>query len=98
MKNGLLGSIVIMAAGLAAVWSASPPVAGQGGQQAPVQQGGTGRGGAGRGGPGRGGAPAAPAGPVNRLPDGKPDMNGYWAGGAGGLARMRPASDEVDGP
>src|SRR6185369_5424355 len=34
-------------------------------------------GGGGRGG-GRGGAPAAPAGPVVRTPDGKPDFTGYW--------------------
>jgi hypothetical protein len=41
--------------------------------QAPA---GGGRGGAGGG--GRGGAPAAPAGPVVRTPDGKPDFTGYW--------------------
>ena len=56
------------------------------GQEPPVQPGGPGgpegRGG-GRGGrPGFGGrrgrAPLPPAGPVKRMPDGKPDMQGYW--------------------
>ena len=49
--------------------------------QAPAQIGGAaqGPGGGGRGGGGRGGgAPAAPAGPVVRTPDGKPDFTGYW--------------------
>jgi hypothetical protein len=46
-----------------------------GGGAAPGQ--GPGGGGFGRGG-GRGGAPAAPAGPVVRTPDGKPDFTGYW--------------------
>src|SRR5207244_4438506 len=35
----------------------------------------------GRGGPGRGGAkgaPAPPAGPMGKLPDGHPDMQGFW--------------------
>src|SRR5262245_20662793 len=44
--------------------------------QAPAQGGG-GRGRA-PGGGGRGGAPAAPAGPVVRTADGKPDFTGYW--------------------
>lgn len=43
-----------------------------------------GRGG-GKGGRGGGRAPAPPAGPVRRLPDGKPDMQGYWNAGGGGL-------------
>ena len=30
------------------------------------------------GGRGRGGAPPAPAGPIGRLPDGHPDMQGFW--------------------
>src|SRR5512134_2647413 len=53
--------------------------AGAGGGQAP---GGGGRGGAGggRGAGGRGGAPAAPAGPIVRSADGKPDFTGYWSG------------------
>jgi hypothetical protein len=49
---------------------------------------GRGPGGGGKGG-GRGkggkGAPAPPAGPVRRLPDGKPDIQGYWNAGGGGL-------------
>jgi hypothetical protein len=28
----------------------------------------------------RGAAPAVPAGPFTRMPDGKPDLNGYWGG------------------
>src|SRR5215813_11529046 len=49
--------------------------------QAPAQGGGAapGQGPGGGGGGGRGGgAPAAPAGPVVRTPDGKPDFTGYW--------------------
>src|SRR6266850_2579372 len=94
MKNGLLGSIIAMAAGVAIVSLASVPIAGQGGQPAPAQEGRGGRGAAG----GRGGAPVGPpAGPVKRLPDGKPDLNGYWAGGPGGLANIRTAITEVGG-
>ncbi|PYS52361.1 MAG: hypothetical protein DMG13_16430 [Acidobacteria bacterium] len=92
MRNGLPGSIVIMAAGVAIVSVASLSIPVQGGQQPPAQQGG-----AGRGGPGRGGAPAPPAGPAKRLPGGKPDMTGYWAGGPGGLANIRAAITEVGG-
>src|SRR5262245_27375455 len=47
--------------------------------QGPPQGGAPGQAGAGRGGGGRGGgAPAAPAGPVVRTADGKPDFTGYW--------------------
>src|SRR5215831_4897572 len=67
--------------GLAAVLMLAQVLAGQ----APAQGGGGAPGqgpggavGAGRGGGGRGGAPAAPAGPVVRTPDGKPDFTGYW--------------------
>ena len=71
MKNAILG--LALAAGTAAVFVAPLP-----GQEAPpAREGrGGGRGGFGRG-PGRG-APAEPAGPMPRLPDGHPDMQGFW--------------------
>jgi hypothetical protein len=60
---------------------ASMSLIGQAGQQPAGPPGGGGAGGQ-RGGGGRGGGPPAPpAGPVKRMPDGKPDMTGYWAGG-----------------
>src|SRR5262249_39670799 len=43
-----------------------------------------GKGGKGGGG-GKGKAPAPPAGPVRRLANGKPDIQGYWNAGGGGL-------------
>jgi hypothetical protein len=48
------------------------------GQGGPGGAPGGGRGGAGGGGARGGGAPAAPAGPVVRTADGKPDFTGYW--------------------
>jgi hypothetical protein len=71
---------------LAQILIGQAPPAGQGGAaagQAPGgAPGGGGRGGAGagggRGGGQRGGAPAAPAGPIVRTADGKPDFTGYW--------------------
>jgi hypothetical protein len=64
-----------LVAGLAMVVMLGQILFGQG----PPPGGGQGPGGGGgRGGGGRGGAPAAPAGPVVRTPDGKPDMTGYW--------------------
>src|SRR5215831_2383749 len=61
---------------LAQVLIGQAPPQGPGGApgQGPGGQVGAGRGGGG----GRGGAPAAPAGPVVRTPDGKPDFTGYW--------------------
>jgi hypothetical protein len=51
-----------------------PPAQGDGGRA-----GGAGRaGGGGRGGGGRGGAPEVPAGPIRRMPDGKPDLSGFY--------------------
>ena len=60
-----------------------PPAAG-----APPQ-GGRGAGAAGQGGGGRQGGPGAapqrpPAGPIKRMPDGKPDLTGHFLGDAGG--------------
>lgn len=76
--------------------------AGAPGQGAP---GGGGRGGGGAGGGrgGGGGAPAAPAGPVVRTPDGKPDFTGYWTSatktninsGRGGI--LNPETGAADG-
>jgi hypothetical protein len=34
---------------------------------------------------------------VKRLPDGKPDMTGYWTGGPGGLANIERAISEIGG-
>ena len=42
---------------------------------------------------GRGGAPAVPAGPVHRLPDGKPDLQGIWDAGT-----FAPSDDVEDHP
>ena len=54
---------------------APPPQGGQGGRA----------GGAGRqGGPGGAGQNAPPAGPIKRMPDGKPDLTGHFLGDAGG--------------
>ena len=78
--------------------------------QAPAQGGGAAPGGApgqapgGRGGGGgRGGAPAPPAGPIVRGPDGKPDFTGYWMAatktninnGRGGI--INPDTGNADG-
>src|SRR5689334_20742239 len=55
---------------------------GRGGQEG--QGGGGQRGQGGRGGGGRGQAPAVKAGPIRRMPDGKPDLSGYYSANAGG--------------
>jgi hypothetical protein len=84
------------------------PAAGAGRGQAP---GGGAPGGGGRGGPGGGGgggrggggAPAAPAGPVVRTADGRPDFTGYWNSatktninsGRGGI--LNPDTGAADG-
>src|SRR5215472_12266274 len=72
MKNALLGLALVVGTTIAFV----SPVPGQDG--APPQDGkggGKGKGGFGRGG---GKAPAEPAGPMPKLPDGHPDMQGFW--------------------
>jgi len=71
MKNVVLG--LALAVGTTVVFVA--PLAAQEAPPAP-QDGRGGRGGFGRGG-GRG-APAEPAGPMPKLPDGHPDMQGFW--------------------
>ncbi len=64
--------------------SAAPQVNGQ--DPAPPGDGAPKAGGrGGRGGKGGPKAPAVPAGPVRRLPNGKPDIQGYWNAGGGGL-------------
>jgi hypothetical protein len=71
MKNALLGFALALGTTIALV----SPVPGQDG--APPQDGKGG--GKGKGGFGRGkGAPAEPAGPMPKLPDGHPDMQGFW--------------------
>jgi hypothetical protein len=71
MKNLALGFALVVGTTIAFV----APVAGQdGAPAAPAEGRGGGR--AGRG--GRGGAPAPPAGPMGKLPDGHPDMQGFW--------------------
>jgi hypothetical protein len=71
MKNALLGFALVVGTTVALV----SPVPGQDG--APPQDGKGG--GKGKGGFGRGkGAPAEPAGPMPKLPDGHPDMQGFW--------------------
>src|SRR5580698_9964073 len=100
MKNLALGFALVVGTTIAFV----APLAGQDGAPtagAPAEGRGGGR--AGRGG-GRGGAPPAPpAGPMGKLPDGHPDMQGFWnppaitdiepaqgrggRGGGGGAAR-----------
>src|SRR5438270_488305 len=65
MKNIILGFALVVGTAIAFAQEAPP---------APAPGRGEGR--AGRGG-GRG-APAPPAGPIGRLPDGHPDMQGFW--------------------
>lgn len=107
-----LAAVVVLAQLLVAQ---APAPAGQGGAapgQAPGGRGGgaPGAGGGGRGGgaPGAGGgrgggAPAAPAGPVTRTADGRPDFTGYWTSatktninsGRGGI--LNPDTGAADG-
>jgi hypothetical protein len=67
MKNLLLGFALVVGTAIAF---------GQDGAPAPPDGRGGGRG-AGRG-AGRGGPPAPPVGPMGKLPDGHPDMQGFW--------------------
>lgn len=74
MKNSLLGFALVVGTTIAFV----APLAGQDGAPATPPEG---RGGGRAGGLGRGrggGPPAPPAGPMPRLPDGHPDMQGFW--------------------
>src|SRR5580692_5125036 len=72
MKNLVLGFALVVGTTVAFV----APLAAQDGAPPPPGAG-AGRG-AGRGGGRGGGAPAPPAGPIGRLPDGHPDMQGFW--------------------
>src|ERR1700684_3076489 len=70
MKNAVLAFALVAGTTVAFV----PELAAQNAAPAPQE----GRGG-GRGGRGGGrGAPAEPAGPMPKLPDGHPDMQGFW--------------------
>ena len=71
MKNALLGFVLAVGTSVAL----AAPLAAQDQPPAPPEGRGGGRGGFGRG--GRGG-PVTPAGPMPRLPDGHPDMQGFW--------------------
>src|ERR1035438_2315537 len=73
MKDFVLGFAVVMGTTIAFV----APLAGQDAPAAPAEGRGGGRAG-GRGAGRGGGAPAPPAGPIGRLPDGHPDMQGFW--------------------
>jgi hypothetical protein len=66
MKNLILGFALLAGTTLALAQDAPPP-----------QAAGRGEARGGRGGGGRG-VPAEPAGPIGRLPDGHPDMQGFW--------------------
>jgi len=88
-RDYFTGSMMAAAAAAAFFWmSAVPQVQGQDAPAAPkgdAPKEGAPKGG-GRGGRGGGkGAPAVPAGPVRRLANGKPDLQGYWNAGGGGL-------------
>lgn len=74
MKNLVLGFVLVVGTTIAFV---APVAAQDGAPAAPAEGRGGGRG-AGRGGGRGGGAPAPPAGPIGRLPDGHPDMQGFW--------------------
>ena len=79
MKKTFLSLVAGIVAVGTMLWLAPVPIFSQdapGGRGGPEGRGGRG----GRGGfGGRGGrAPLPPAGPVRRMPDGKPDMQGYW--------------------
>lgn len=76
MKDRLLGLAV--AAATAIAFLAPLPMAGQGQPPGPPAGRGGGRGGFGGFGRGRGGPPPPPAGPYGHLPDGHPDLQGYW--------------------
>ena len=89
------GMLAATAAGAVFWISAAPRVKGQDAPPAPQAPqegapkgggpGGPGGRGGGKGGRGGNKAPAPPAGPVRRLPNGKPDIQGYWNAGGGGL-------------
>ena len=83
MRNGLVNSLVAMAAVGAVLIVAASPAFGQ----EPPAGGPPGRGAAGRGGRGGGRGPALPPpGPVPRAADGHPNMSGYWNAGNNGGA------------
>src|ERR1700688_4493386 len=75
MNNPVSGCALVAGVIIATAVAFVGPLAGQD-AAAPAPQDGRGGGRAGRGG-GRG-APAAPAGPIGKLPDGHPDMQGFW--------------------
>src|SRR5438046_782718 len=70
----VIGLVAVLALGQILIGQAPAQAPGGGAPPAGTPGQGPGRG----GGAGRGGAPAVPAGPIVRSPDGKPDMTGYW--------------------
>ena len=87
----IVGVILAAVGGSAYAQDASPPARGRG----------AGAGGAAGGGRGRGGPAAPEAGPLRRLPDGKPDLSGFYnhanRGANYGLERAGVVVDPPDG-
>src|SRR5262245_50008786 len=100
MKNKYLVLLAAVALFVVATIAVAPVlVAGQAPQGAPPPAAGQGGGGRGAGAGGGRGAAAAPAGPVKRLPNGKPDFNVPWTvrGGLANIANniVEPADKQI---
>src|SRR5215472_10006803 len=93
-RNVLLGFALAVGTSVALL----TPIPSSGQDGAPPQDGKAGGKGGGKGGFGRGGgkgAPAPPAGPMPRLPDGHPDMQGFWTPPA--ITDIEPAAGRGGG-